>query len=196
MGPGLPEAWIHLWPSHTQPKELPLGPSSSHLLSVLCCFTRVGSKERKQSDHSPLMVGARSWQAWDPVSRAQTPQESGSTADHPGFVWARVPYTYILGGHSASHGPLRAPAPAPPEEPSPREAAGCSPDCWRAGEGAQVPTWPLAPGPHLAPPPLWAPALLQVPPSSGGAFTASSTGPPAQAASLPHASGRPGLWAQ
>lgn len=84
---------------------------------------------------------------WDPISRAQTPQESGSTADHPGFVWARVRYTYSLGGHSRSHGPHRAPAPVPPEEPSPREAAGCSLDCWRAGEGAQVPTWPLAPAP-------------------------------------------------
>lgn len=52
-------------PSHTQPKGLSLGPSCSHLFSVLCSFTRESSKERKQSDHIPLM-GARSQQGLGP----------------------------------------------------------------------------------------------------------------------------------
>ena len=93
VGPGLAEAWTHLRASHTQPKGLALGPSCSHLFSVLCSFTRVGNKERNHPDHILLMMGARSQQGSGPSLGAQTPQESGSTADHPGFVWVRVPYT-------------------------------------------------------------------------------------------------------
>lgn len=69
VGPGLAEAWIHLWASYTQPKVLSLGPSCSHLFSVLCSFTRVGSKERNHSDHILLMVGARSQQGSGPSLR-------------------------------------------------------------------------------------------------------------------------------